>query len=99
MTQVRYSAMQGLTQDLWAAVQTLRHARSSMPQGLRHSARAVTHGASHLFCRSMQVFKQPGADAACAELVKATTASMAAINILIMDRVSSRFPKIGLSAV
>jgi hypothetical protein len=52
------------------------------------------HGASHLFCRSMQVFRQPGADAAGAELVKATTANMAAINILIMGHVSSRFPKL-----
>jgi hypothetical protein len=49
----------------------------------------VTHGVSHLFCRSVQVFMQPGPDTACAELVKATAASMAAINILIMDHVSS----------
>jgi hypothetical protein len=46
----------------------------------------------------MQVFRQPGLVAACAELVKATAASMAAINVLITDRASSGFPKIGLSA-
>jgi hypothetical protein len=66
-------------------VQGLRHVWFSMPQGLVHSVRAVTHGVSHLFCCSMQVFRQAGPDAACAELVKATAASMAAISILIMD--------------
>jgi hypothetical protein len=52
------------------------------------------HGISHLFCSSMQVFRQPGFDAACAELDNATAASMPAINILIMVRVSSRVPKL-----
>jgi hypothetical protein len=47
----------------------------------------------------MQVRRQPGLDAACAEADKATAASMAAINILVMDRVSSRFPTIGMFAV
>jgi hypothetical protein len=42
----------------------------------------------------MQVFRQSGFDAACAELDNATAANMTAINILIMARVSSRFPKL-----
>jgi len=70
-----------------------------MLQGLVQAVRAVTHGVSHLFCCSMQVFRQPGLDTASAGLVKATAASMAAINNLIMDRVSSRFPQTGSAAV
>jgi hypothetical protein len=52
------------------------------------------HGVSHLLCCSMQVFRQSGFDIACAELDNATAANMTAINILIMARVSSRFPKL-----
>jgi hypothetical protein len=42
----------------------------------------------------MQILRQSGFDAACAEPDNATATSMTAINILIMARVSSRFPKL-----